>query len=204
MGNQLGSQVAEDAIATIDEIEEAINKLTTAQNIKLKNYASFKIAQLKWGRKAKGYNGEDLLFEAMTQIIEGRRGWRKNKVEFFWHLVGAIKSIASHFWDNSDDKIFFESELLITTESGETQSPIAKTPSLTNQEENLAAKQQIEEIKKLFSGDSLVLEIIDGLEERMPGPEIQEVLDISQKEYETAMKRMRRKVRKIENERKKQ
>lgn len=212
MGNQSGSQVAEDVIATIDEIEEAIEELTTVQEIKLLKYADSKIPYYHVSR-TKGYRGMDLLSESIKRTIEGTRHWYKNEIDFFGHLRGVISSIASRFWESyRDNEPFLESETSTTTEKGEIQSPINEAPCLTpNQEEILAAKQQLEEvrqqleeIKKLFSEDALVLQIIEGLGCEMSGPEIQEVLNISQKEYETAMKRMRRKIRKIQNERRKQ
>lgn len=207
----------EEGIASAEEVEYAISRLTTAELSKIDSYAKYRILGL--GAYSKGYTKEALLNEALTRTLEGKRNWRKSAVDLVGHLIGTIKSISSHWIEESkvhkeslhsgdskdldnEEKIqrkeLLESEVLNETVEGKSLSPIEIAPSLDpDQERTMAAKQQLEEIRQMFSDDKQVLDVIDGLSCEMTGVEIQGVTGMTLNEYDAAIKRLRRTVRKM-------
>lgn len=208
----------EEGIASIEEVEYAISRLTTAELAKLSLYAEYRVSRL--GSFSKGYTKQALLNEALTRTLEGKRKWRKDAVDLVGHLLGTMKSISSHWLDESRDckeslhesdnsiiidnhvqkKELLESEILKETSEGESLSPLEVIPSpYPDQERIMTAKQQIEEIKRMFSNDMQVLDVIDGLGSEMTGVEIQEATGMTLNEYDAAIRRLRRTVRKAIN-----
>ncbi len=61
------------------------------------------------------------------------------------------------------------------------------------------ARRKLDQIEKRFEGDERVLLILEGLATEMTGPEIKEALGLSQNEFETAMTRLRRGARNLED-----
>lgn len=210
----------EEGIASAEEVEYAISRLTTAELLKLDSYANYRIWGL--GPYSKGYTKEALLNEALTRTLEGKRNWRKSAVDLVGHLIGTMKSISSHWLEESkvykenlhsgqeqdsvdldnEEKVqrkeLLESEVLKETEEGKSLSPIEIAPSLEpDQERIMAAKQQLEGIRQLFSNDQQVLDVMEGLNCEMTGVEIQGVTGMTLNEYDAAIKRLRRTVRKM-------
>ena len=198
MAEKLLRRIPEEKAATPDEVRTAIADLTTPNLLRLKKFASFRIRGL--GRKACGRDGNDLRQEAVVDTLSGNRHWNKEAVDFVGHLLGAMRSISTHWGEQFDpDEARLESEVTRIAPQGKIRNPIDGIASATIAGERIiSAKEEIEEIERIFAEDAVVSLIIEGLREGMTGPEIQDALGISQKEYDAAMKRMRRKVRGIE------
>ncbi|MGH9389594.1 MAG: hypothetical protein ACRD1Z_08255, partial [Vicinamibacteria bacterium] len=149
------------------------------------------------GRRASGRNHDDLLSEAIADTLDPeKRRWNK-EVSFVRYLIGAMRSISSHWREQFDeDEPRLESELLRTSEQGELLSPLDLVGSdAPGAERIVVAKQQLELVEKAIVGDRIVSDILGGMRAEMLPNEIREVLGLSQTEYETAMKRLRRHVR---------
>ena len=165
----------EERAATPDEVRAALDALGEADLVRLEKFARYRIRGL--GRKAEGRDHDDLLGEAIRDTLDPeKRRWNKD-VSFVRHLVGAMRSISSHWREQFDEnEPLLESELLQTTDI-------------------LAAKEELERIEKAVADDTVVSDILGGLRAEMLAGEIREVLGLSVIEYETAMKRFRRRVR---------
>ena len=168
-------RVPEERAATPDEVRAALDALGEADLVRLEKFARYRIRGL--GRKAEGRDHDDLLGEAIRDTLDPeKRRWNKD-VSFVRHLVGAMRSISSHWREQFDEnEPLLESELLQTTDI-------------------LAAKEELERIEKAVADDTVVSDILGGLRAEMLAGEIREVLGLSVIEYETAMKRFRRRVR---------
>jgi hypothetical protein len=148
------------------------------------------------GRKAAGRTAGELLSEAITLTLAGSRRWNRANVDLTGHLMGAMRSISSH-WARDfvpDEHPMLESELTKTTDEGDMLSPfdlIAATEPVVGRD--LEAKEQVEEIRAAFATDPVVSVILDGMLEGMSPPDVRNELNLSQMEYETAMRRLRRK-----------
>lgn len=192
---------ASEEYATREDVERAVESLSQADERRLKKFARYKLRGL--GRKAMHRDHEDLLGEAIKSTWvgagdpgEGRR-WRQKDVTFVQHMLGAMRSIASHWKDSADDcEARLESDLRVETGEGETLSPIANTPSgVPDQERSLLAKEQLAAIYRLFERDDDAALVIEGIREGWTGPEIMERLALQKNRYEAALRRIRYQVK---------
>jgi len=182
-------------VATPTEVDAAVRALTPADFHRLKSFAYFRGRRL--GPARFGLDPEDLIQQALVKTLDGRRSWNKAGVDFVGHLMGAISSDVSHHGEQveANPAIRTEADLLRNTED-EKSSPLDLLPhQATNAERAEMAKEEVERIRNLFRDDTLVTLLIDGFAEGLKGSQIQEALGISRAEYEAAMKRLRRGVR---------
>lgn len=182
-------RIPESAAASPDEVKAAIETLTKGQLVKLEKYARYRIRGL--GRKALGRDHGDLIKEALAATLAGDRRWRKATVDFFTHLTGVMRSISSHWGEQfSPEEAYAESDLMREDgRPGPLQSIAAETPSIDNV---IDARQRLAQIERQFASDPAVPSIINGFRKGMTGPEIQLATGLSKKDYESAIKRMRR------------
>lgn len=188
-------RVPEERAATPAEIRAALEALSEADHVRLEKYARYRIRGL--GRMAGGRDHEDLLGEAVADTLDPtKRRWNKD-VRFVRHLIGAMRSISSHWREQFDpDEPRLESELVRVGEEGDLLSPL----DLVGSEEPAAdrileAKRQLEDIEKAVADDKIVCDILGGMRAEMSASEIREALGLTVVEYETAIKRFRRHVR---------
>jgi hypothetical protein len=182
-------------VASEEEVVAGINTLTERQLKDLKLYARWKIRKL--GRRRLGRNFEDLFQEAITSTLAGNRHWNKDHYDFFRYLLSVISSISSNWYRKFDEsEPDLESEVINTNTNGIESNPLYNF-ALPSQDGRrvVAVRDYIKHIETLVSCRPLASLIVDGLREGMTGPDIKESLGISQKEFETEMKWLRRTVR---------
>ena len=181
--------------AGLEEIAAAVESLTGEDLWRLGKYARWRIRGL--GRAAQGCDYEDLLREAIAATCDPeRRRWNKAEVPFARHLKGVMQSISSHWREKFDDEAVLEADAIRVGKDGEEINPLLNVASpLPDAELALAAKEQLAQIETLVADRPLAALIVAGMRDRMSGPEIKELLGISQKEYETEMRWLRRNVR---------
>lgn len=160
------------------EIESAVVALSDADWYRLRRVGQ--IISLK----TPTMDGEALLFEALERTIDGRRKWRPEAVDFVGHLIGAMRSIASHELERKGNKVvpFTSSVELIGLSDP------------TDPEEALSAEEQIRMLRAHFGegGDSLALQVLDAMELGCDGSMIREQLSLSQNALQTVVRRIRR------------
>ncbi len=108
-----------------------------------------------------------------------------------------MRSISDHWRKEFDPKEepILESDLVRTTEEGDILSPFDLIASgEPGADRALEDKERVEAIEKAFADDPVISVILDGLRQGMKPPEVRAELGLSQTEYETAMKRLRRQV----------
>jgi hypothetical protein len=195
--------VPEESAATPAEITDAMEVLSAPALLRLRSYARLRVRTL--GQKAAGRTETELLADAMNATLEGKRRWNKDKVDFVGHLIGAMRSISSHWRTQSKpaDEAILESDLLQTTDSGDVLSPFDLVPSeepgpgdeLEANERQREARERVETIENVFADDPVISLILQGLRQGMTPTKVRAELELSQTEYETAMKRLRRRMR---------
>ena len=183
--------------ATIEETTAALQALSHPDRLRLLLSARWRVRGL--GRAALGRRAEDLLSEACLRVCEGRRHWDPGAVSFVGFLIGAMRSISSHWREEcSESEAYLASELRSDhpaadpVENARSQRPDA--------ERTLVAKDTLDAINGKFRDDPEVLLVIEGLGEGMKGPAIQEALGLTPDQYEAAFKRMRRGARRVRDE----
>jgi len=183
--------------ATREDVRRAAESLSPTDAKRLERFAVYRVRGL--GRKAMSRDHEDLLREAITSTWIGAedtshgRSWRKAEVSFVQHLLGAMRSIASHWKEAFDEnEAYLDSEMTIETEEGETRGPIQSAPSgEPSQERVLIAKEELRAISLLFETDIEAALIIEEIKEGWSGPETMRRLGMTRNQYEAAVRRIR-------------
>jgi CheY-like chemotaxis protein len=150
------------------EVERAIEALTPSDLLRLQRSADYRVQGL--GRAARGRTGEDLLMEAQLRTLIGAgatregRHWNKH-VDFVWHLMGAMRSIAS-CWKRQfkeEDEPFLISEFQIHDTEGRDHSPIDNVASGDATADQLLIEKD-EEVRLLtmFKDDTEGTQVLQG------------------------------------------
>jgi CheY-like chemotaxis protein len=181
------------------EVERAIEALTSADLLRLRQYAEFRIRGL--GRTARGRTWEDLLGDALLRTLIGAentrqgRHWNKD-VDFVRHLIGAMQSISS-CWRRKfqEAEPYLMSELLIHDTDGQEQSPLDHVASgHTAAEQSLIEKSEEDQVLTLFKDDPEATQVLHGLMGGLKKNEIMPRYGLVEKQYAAAVKRIRVKV----------
>ena len=192
---------ADEPPATIDEIAAAIQALTTGELVRIRKFAYRRYWTL--GRRGAGLSPEDLIQDAMMAILDGRRKWPKNRVDFVKLLIGVIQSLSSHIVagkarDAFDDVVDYQAPEEDSDALDRMPSPAALNPQEQLEAEELEREATVLDgkIRDHFKDDDHALMIYQGLCESMKPAEIREC-GLSEKEYDAAQKRLKRGVRKL-------
>jgi len=185
-----------EVVATAEEIEQAIAKLTRADFAKLNEFARNRAQVLSLFGVS--YAGEDLLQEAVISLLEQRRHWNPKKVDFMGVLMGAIRSIASNLKERAKTtgfeipaSQFVEQDV----DGAELPTPVHLVQEARlNPEQSALVSGLLDELQEVFAEDPEALVIMDGWSDRMSGTEIIDALGIDRNAYETIVRRIRRQV----------
>lgn len=184
-----------DQIATGSEVEQALQRLTVPDLVRLKSYAQLRIWWI--GKAACGWNEEDLLQETLMRTLSGTRHWPKNKVKFVNFLLSVIHSISSDMArrlekTETHKEPFLESELSgPENEKASNQYQSAASPSRDPGVE-MDVREMVDALRNYFRDDSEVLNVIEGLDGELTGPETCEYYKMSLKEFNAARLRLKR------------
>jgi hypothetical protein len=147
------------------------------------------------GGLARGRGHEDLLQEAIVATLDpSRRRWRKQTVGLVHHLVRTMESI-SNGWgrklDFTEEKS--ETDLWPTDPDEEVEDLIGDLGHVPDrQERQTIAKQDLERLKESLVGDTTALEVLSGMQEDLTGPDIKDILGISETDFQSAKRKVRR------------
>jgi RNA polymerase sigma-70 factor (ECF subfamily) len=157
----------------------AIHALSDTDLIRLRALARL------WSRGLPaGLGWADILNEAIVRVLDGSRPWPPY-VPLLSFLSGVMRSICDDHWRRA------RRDLLIRAEEGDGASgdEAAATP---DPERTLAAAQALAAVNRLFATDPCALKVIAGLAEGLSAREICRTYGMSETEYDTTRKRMRR------------
>lgn len=197
---------SDDEVASIDEIIEAIESLKKEDLNRLKRYGFFRLRKLGW--KSFEKTEEDLVQEALERTLVGERHWNKKAVNFFGHLLGAIRSIATHWIEEfcrKEGRVKWKQQCEEAERDlfdGVKSSNTSHEDQLIAAEIGLVSKNKVEMLFRHFEEDGEVTLIMECFRDGMTGREIKEGLGLSQTEYETIVRRFRRKARALLNKEK--
>jgi DNA-directed RNA polymerase specialized sigma24 family protein len=167
---------------TTPDVARAIHALTDADLARLGALARL------WTRGLPDSIGwADVMHEAIARALDGSRKWPPD-VPILAFLSGIMRSICEDHWRRTRR----DKELLVRDDDvcdlcapgDEVKSP--------GPERIVAAAQSVAAIMQLFACDPPALKIIAGLAEGLTSQEIRERYGMSEREYDTTRKRMRR------------
>jgi hypothetical protein len=195
MKGESARRVTAEKAATPTEIATAIEAFTAADFVRLQQYACQRIRRL--GPKADRKSGDDLLQTALTDLLEDTRRWDRTKVGFMGFLFGAMKSISSN-WAKSyrpEEDPVLEADLRRGHEEGKEFSPLhARRSGQPDPEQQLWDKQILLEIDSLFEDDQEAQMLLTAWQEGYDPPGVRELWELSQNDYNTIVRRIRRAV----------
>lgn len=195
------SQSKSEKVATVEEISEAIEKLSADEWARIHAFAKNRTRFM--ALYGASIDGPDLVQQAITAVLEERRIWKPNQVNFVGLLIGAMRSIASNHKVKSLSSGYSipESQIVSTDDGEESETPIdlqadsRPDPEQTTMRAEREAEnvRMVEELYDFFIDDKEARDVMDGWRAGMSGTEIIEVMEIDRKGYETIAKRIRRK-----------
>lgn len=191
------------AAATTEEIITAVSGLSQADQVRLREYARLRVRIA--GRSAEGA-WRDLLHEAVQRLLDERRTWKKD-VGFVITLIGIMRSISSNDWiapfEREGKYVFRDADLPVDEKDPEaaTEAASGGTPTaeqLLLDEERAAPYIAAEQaLRTYFVGDQQALDVLDAVMMELTGPETKDLLDLSQTQLESIMRRIRRAAQKL-------
>lgn len=196
MGVGQKSPKSSEDYASRAEIEAAIERLSLADAERLDRAAAWRAASLKG--LGLGVCGDDLLQEAMRLALEGNRRWPKG-VRFVTYLQQLVRNVAGHLARRAKSRLGLAVQDQAEVEVMVSGDPDCLVPTtIPDPERVAAARETTARIKEKFAKDETVSLIIEGWETEMTGPDIKRELELSQNDYETAVTRLRRGARSLE------
>lgn len=167
---------------TAADVARAIHALSDADLVRLKALARL------WTRGLPDSVGwADVLHEAIARALDGSRKWPPG-VPILAFLSGTMRSIRDDLWRRARH----ESEILVRDEHLADACAPGDEVKSPGPERIVAAAQSLAAVDQLFAGDALALKIITGLAEGLTPPEICKRYGMTEREYDTTRKRMRR------------
>ena len=153
---------------TAAEIQEAVKTLTA----QLKT-ALVKLAKAYAMKTSFGY--EDLLHEAYTRVLDGKRVWPRS-IAVVPFLAGVMKSIAWD-WKRRDESV--------------------EVGNVGYEDQTAAARIDLQKVIVLFDDDPVAQKMVIALLDGARGEELRELSGLNKTEYESKRAKIRRRIEKL-------
>ena len=180
-GDQPGEQ-AGDRI-TVAEIHDSIATISEADMARL-------VAAAKGFSRLCGIEADDLLQEAFTRVLEGRRTCERG-IALVRFLCGVMKSLASQ--ENQARKDGFRPTVVMR--KGEPVLPDVPADDPSPERSAISAiddRPRLADIEAAAEGDEQVQLLMEAIYDEMRGAELQELLGVDEKGLAAVRKRFRR------------
>jgi DNA-directed RNA polymerase specialized sigma24 family protein len=136
---------------------------------------------------------EDLLQEAITRVLVGSRRPPEG-ISMVGFLAGVMRSLKSDHWRRARSGGCNPTTVLRLDQPQESYREIDLLDPSIDLERALMAQQAVEAIYTLFLNDPLAQQIITGLAEGLSAEQIRSAQGISTTDYDSARRRMRRRL----------
>jgi DNA-directed RNA polymerase specialized sigma24 family protein len=164
------------------DVAAALGALSNGELLRLNALARL------WARGMPGtLSWADVLQEAIARALDGSRKWPLG-VPILAFLSGVMRSICDDHWRQHvrEARVFVRGMDAADVRAEDVNS------ANPDPERVVAAAQALSDIYELFVGDNVALIVITGLADGLTAAEICETYGLSQREYDTTRKRMRR------------
>jgi hypothetical protein len=172
--------------ATTEESAGAIRQLSDADHQKLLLAARFWHAQRKALQK-QGITPEDLLSQAYLATLAGHRRWRRS-ISLVKHLSQCMRSISGHMLEHGKTELTGKTELrkiAVVQDRSASESAV---------EGQVNAREEIENIEKLFADDKQAFEMLLKRAAGIEPEEIRAEMSLNSMQYATISRRILRKL----------
>lgn len=181
----------ERSLATKEEIVRAIEMLACSEQWQELKKCAYRRTQRF--PASLGKTSEDLFQEALVSTLEGRKNWNMAAVDFFGHLLFAMKNIA-HGWE---EKFYrwestLEADSVTHNEEGDEISRLAiARSSHPSAYDCLSAKDEVERLFGKFRDDREATAILQAQREgEATAREIMQEQKLTKRQYEAARRRI--------------
>ena len=183
--------------ATAEQIRDAFEALTPIELARLAKYARWRLRA--FGSRQLSRDADEFVTDALISLLDGRRTWQPQKIPFYVCFKGIIKSQTYNLRTKGPEDAFDELKSLRKKDDKGTAEPLDRRTSRTFQDpERELEWAQIERlIKERFADDDEAALMLEARLEGKTPTEIREALGLSQQQYETIVKRVRRAIAKI-------
>lgn len=182
------------ALATKEEVAKTLSSLTDSDLLRLKRIAQLRASGLT------SVDWRDLLNEAVERSLNGTRRW-PCEIPFVAFMAQTIRSIANEHWRQVHERVVTaESDLAPSSLENEESNIDNLGNNPIHPEREIVARNTLREIEELFSDDSEIIAILEGLGEGLSPSEIQRNAQINPTKYASAQKRIRRKLARVYSE----
>lgn len=188
---------AEPPAATSEQIRVAFEALTPIELTRLAKYARWRLRA--FGSRQLSRDADEFITDALISLLDGRRTWRPQKIPFYVCFKGVIKSQTYNLRTKGPDDAFDELTPLRKKHDADMVEPLDRRASRTFQDpERELEWAQIERlINERFADDTEAALMLEARLEGKTPTEIREALGLSQQQYETIVKRVRRAIAKL-------
>lgn len=180
----------EPIAATPDQIREAYLALTKTELARLASYARWRFQAL--GARRQGRDPDELVTDAFLAILDGTRTWYPDKAAFFVAFIGAIRSQTYNMRTKAAKDASDDLKSIADPADPEADPFESFEPPAGGDSANLEKM-----IKERFANDTEAALVLEARLDGNDPSEIRESLGLSQKEYETTVKRIRRAVKRL-------
>ncbi len=165
----------------------ALNLVTEVDLLRLKT-----IARLRARGLPPDVAWDDLLQEAFTRVIIGSRRCPEG-VTMVAFLAGIMRSLRAEHWRRVQTRSSAHQEIRIDQDSGGGgELELELSDPAPSPERALMAREELNRIERLFTGDPVAMRIIAGLMEGLSAQRIRSRAGLSKTEYDSARRRIRR------------
>lgn len=175
--------------ASEDEVAIALAALSAADDIRLARIAQLRtrgLPELDW---------RDLLHDAIARALDGTRRWPA-EVPFVVFVAGIMRSLASEAW-----RARAYASPYTSTPNPEEAGPLADfADPAPDPERTIVARDLVTRLGELFSDDQEARAILTGLAEGLTPSEIETHFGLTSTTYDSARRRMRRKIARLDPE----
>jgi len=197
-------KTAPDPVASIDEVRQAIAALTESETVKLRHAAEGAAYRLR--RRVFSVEPKEIFNEAISRVLGEQRRWQPRKVDFVGLLLGVIRSIEFEWRKDAmqPENPVLETDLPDSNSDGDPipnrlQQAADFRPDAEQkliQNEQITQEQLYEQLEQFFSDDALAALIFSEWRRGTKGPEIMKALDLDRQQFDTAVRRMDRAIKK--------
>jgi RNA polymerase sigma-70 factor (ECF subfamily) len=176
------------AAAPATSVAAALASLSDADLLRLKRFAQFRSLRLPL------LDWSDLLNEAVARVLDGSRRWPSD-LDFVVFMRQSIRSIASEHWRGRQrSPVVTEAEMPDDGLIGESSwLNVAARPAL-HPEREVLAQMALNDVASVFAGDAAALAVLRGLAEGDSAAEIQRQAGLTENQYASTQKRIRRRL----------
>jgi RNA polymerase sigma-70 factor (ECF subfamily) len=175
--------------ASPDEAAAVLEQLVPVERLRLERIARNRARGLRL------IEWQDLLQTAIERVLAGTRPWPRN-LPFLTFMAGVMRSIANEYWGRQarEQDTIREADAALSVDDSPNGVLSAAASDDPSPEDAVQAKQELAAVEALFTEDPEAWAIVMASAEGYSPAEIQNEFDMTPTQYDSARKRIRRRV----------